>query len=248
MLKPESLYIKKSNKAVLIFHAYTGSPNDVRSLARKIEREGYSIYTPMFSGHGTQDPMNILNQTGDDWLSDAHEAMNFLVSEGHDDIAVFGLSMGGVYAMKLIESYPDIFVGGGSFSSPLVPDEMINIYPSFLKYCEYLYSQSGLAGIELANKIENIKEPLKKQMKEINQVTETVELSLPYVEKPIFLAQSGKDELINAQAVYKAASKLTHALVETHWYPNSTHVITISKDKFKFEKDVIHFIHQLPWK
>ena len=52
---PNELYIKKGKRAVLLFHAYTGSPNDVRMLARRLERENYTVLAPMFSGHGTKE-------------------------------------------------------------------------------------------------------------------------------------------------------------------------------------------------
>ena len=75
---PNELYIKKGKRAVLLFHAYTGSPNDVRMLARRLERENYTVLAPMFSGHGTKDPLNILNLTPDIWIEDAMKALKKL--------------------------------------------------------------------------------------------------------------------------------------------------------------------------
>ena len=31
------------------------------------------------------------------------------------------------------------------------------------------------------------------------------------------------------------------------WYPNSTHVITVSKDRKQFEGDVVAFLSQIKW-
>ena len=70
---------------------------------------------------------------------------------------------------------------------------------------------------------------------------------LPKIEKQLFLAQSAKDEMVRAKGVYEAAKDMEKAFVEVHWYPNSTHVITVSHDKIQFEKDVVQFIHKLSW-
>jgi len=246
-LKVEPFYSKVNDKAVLLFHAYTGSSNDVRALARRIERHGFSVYAPMFTGHGTDEPMDILEQSADIWWQDAIRAMEFLKKEGHTQIAVFGLSMGGLFAMKLIESYPDIFIGGGTFSSPLDPKDATNIYPNFLKYCEYRYDKLDISNEEKARKIDTIKQPLDNQLKDISNTVQSVYRGLPSIKQPIFLAQSAKDEMVDAKGIYRAASDLEQSFVEVHWYPNSTHVITVSHDKIQFEQDVVRFVEKLPW-
>ncbi|MGX4686380.1 alpha/beta hydrolase [Vagococcus sp. JNUCC 83] len=246
-MKVEPFYSKVSNKAVLLLHAYTGSSNDVRALARRLEREGFSVYCPMFSGHGTMEPMDILDQTADTWWQDAKRAVEFLKEEGHEKIAVFGLSMGGLFAMKLIETFPEMFVGGGTFSSPLDPADTTNIYPNFLKYCEYRYDKLNVSLEEKTDKIDSIKAPLERQLKDINLTVHSVYEGLPKIEKQLFLAQSAKDEMVRAKGVYEAAKDMEKAFVEVHWYPNSTHVITVSHDKIQFEKDVVQFIHKLSW-
>ena len=40
-------------------HAYSGSPNDVRMLARFLEKADYTVYAPLFKGHGTMEPYDI---------------------------------------------------------------------------------------------------------------------------------------------------------------------------------------------
>ena len=40
---PESLFLPHGKRAVLLLHAYSGSPNDVRMLARFLEKLDYTI-------------------------------------------------------------------------------------------------------------------------------------------------------------------------------------------------------------
>lgn len=244
---PEQLYFKVGQRAILLLHAYTGSPNDVRMLARRLERAGYTVYAPMFSGHGTENPMDILKETADKWWRDAQDAVQFLQEEGFDEIAVFGLSMGGMYAMRLLGEYPEWFVGGGAFSSPLVPDQAHNIYPNFLKYCEFMFKKMPLTDYERVTKLESVKAPLSTQLAGINQSTKRVHESLPSIKLPVFLAQSGLDEMVQADLVYDAGKALAQSKHQINWYPKSTHVITVSKERQLFEQDVLGFVEHLSW-
>ncbi len=244
---PNELYIKKGKRAVLLFHAYTGSPNDVRMLARRLERENYTVLAPMFSGHGTKDPLNILNLTPDIWIEDAMKALKKLQADGYKEIAIFGLSMGGVVATTLLGKYPEIFVGGGAFCSPLSPGTTTNIYPNFLKYSEFMYKKITTSKEELEEKINMVKMPLKKQLDDILQVSNAAYSNLVNVDKPVFLAQAGQDEMIEASGVYAIGKQLSQTDHEIHWYPNSTHVITVGKERHLFEADVTAFLSHIPW-
>lgn len=59
---PKPLYAKHGKRAVLLLHAYSGSPNDVRMLARFLEKADYTVYAPLFKGHGTMEPYDILQE------------------------------------------------------------------------------------------------------------------------------------------------------------------------------------------
>ena len=47
---PEPFFFEAGPRAVLLLHAYTGSANDVRLLRRFLERNGYTVYAPNFTG------------------------------------------------------------------------------------------------------------------------------------------------------------------------------------------------------
>ena len=74
-------YAKHSKRAVLLLHAYSGSPNDVRMLARYLEKSEYTVYAPLFTGHGTLAPQDILAQKTETWWEDTKQAIHFLKAE-----------------------------------------------------------------------------------------------------------------------------------------------------------------------
>jgi carboxylesterase len=244
---PTEIYLQNGPKAVLLLHAYTGSPNDVRMLARRLERENYTVLAPLFSGHGTEDPMNILHMSPTIWLQDAKNALKKLQDDGYKEIAIFGLSMGGVIATTLLGENPERFVGGGSFSSPLVPESTNQIYPNFLKYCEFMYKKITNSQEELDEKLNKVKEPLKIQLQQIFSLSSIAYNNAPNINKPLFIAQSGQDEMFDGSSVYALGKQLSQTYHEIHWYKNSTHVITISKDRKLFEGDVVAFLSHIEW-
>lgn len=241
------LYLKKGPKAVVLLHAYTGSPNDVRMLARKLEKENYTVIAPLFSGHGTMDPRDILTCSPLEWWEDAKQAVQVLIEDGFQEIAVFGLSLGGIFATKLMENYPEIVVGGGSFSSPIVPNQTLQIFPNFLKYCEIIFKKKGLTEQEIQTEIAQLSLPLEKQLEAIGQVTTEVYDKMTMIRVPVFLGQSAKDEMVDATKVYEMGQRLAETDHEIHWYSKSTHVLTISKDRHQFEQDIIYFLSKLAW-
>ncbi|MGE9641735.1 alpha/beta hydrolase, partial [Escherichia coli] len=85
--------------------------------ARFLEKADYTVYAPLFKGHGTMEPYDILQEKAESWWADTKKAIHFLQSEQFSDIAVLGLSMGGIFAVRALEE--ESVIGGGFFCSPL---------------------------------------------------------------------------------------------------------------------------------
>lgn len=51
-----------------------------------LEQKEYTVYTPMFSGHGTTNPEDILNQGIQQWRADAKAAIEFLKEKGYQKL------------------------------------------------------------------------------------------------------------------------------------------------------------------
>ncbi len=62
---PKTLYGKHGKRAVLLLHAYSGSPNDVRMLCRFLEKSEYTVYAPLFEGHGTLALKIFISKSGE---------------------------------------------------------------------------------------------------------------------------------------------------------------------------------------
>ena len=96
---------------VLLLHGFTGTPANMHSIWRCLEADeqecrlntaienenGYTIYAPLLSGHGTN-LRNMRKSCAREWIDDALKAYDRLTAAGCEKIYVAGLSMGGLLA------------------------------------------------------------------------------------------------------------------------------------------------------
>lgn len=235
---PESLFLPRGEKAVLLLHAYSGSPNDVRMLGRYLEKLDYTVYAPLFTGHGTTEPLDILRVEPEQWLEDSRRAITFLRRKGYQEISVFGLSLGGVFAMRLLEELD--LKGGGCFCSPIAPGET-NVTESFLAYVQQVRQTAGEKTADLSR----YRPLVEVQVGKISELSQKIYHDLSKIDKPIFLAQAGQDEMIDSRGVFLTAEGLQQVLFTLKWYPDSSHVITVGKDHQQLEEDVAAFLKSL---
>jgi carboxylesterase len=53
--------------------------------------------------------------------------------------------------------------------------------------------------------------------------------------------------MFDGSSVYEIGNQLKGTYHQIIWYPNSTHVITVSKDRKQFEGDVVAFLSHIKW-
>ncbi|HBE2204988.1 MAG: alpha/beta fold hydrolase [Enterococcus faecalis] len=243
---PKPLFSEKGKRAVLLLHAYSGSSNDVRMLSRRLEKENYTVYSPNFSGHGTLVPEDILDQTTEQWWQDTQEAVAFLRERGYQEIAIFGLSMGGIFSMHALTEQLTGLIGGGFFCSPIYPVEN-KVPENFVLYAENVMKIAEVPAEEQQSRLQSIEQRVKQQLGAIETIASQTADKLNKIHAPLFLAQAGKDEMIEPMGVYQTAQALTQARVTLQCYPNSGHVITVSGEHKQLEQDVVQFLATLPW-
>jgi carboxylesterase len=245
--QPKPVFAPHGERAVILFHAYSGSPNDVRMLCRFLEQKDYTVYTPMFTGHGTTNPEDILNQQTQQWETDAKEAINFLKQKGYQKIAVLGLSMGGIFAMNCLTQEDSALIGGGLFCSPLF--ETKNEVPqNFELYAEMILQYSEYSPEEQQEILARVPQQVREQLQAIEAIGQKTAASLDKIDVPVFLAQAGADQMIDPETVFRTASGLSHVPYTLQWYPLSGHVVTIGPERKKLEQDVWAFLEGLAWK
>lgn len=235
-------YEKKGPKAVILFHAYTGTPNDVNSVARALERENYTVLSPTLDGHGLEDPNELLEYGIEDWIKNGEEAYQTLREDGYTDISVFGLSLGGVVATDImlkhdVKSY-------GVFSSPVITNEDSNVPQNFWLWYKFKMKKLGMDQKEIEKNKQEVMKKVEKRLKEINDYVGTMSAKYEEIETPVFIGQGGQDEMVNPNHAYTFKDRLVNAEVDFHWYEEAPHVITVGRIGKELQEDLLEFLEK----
>ena len=125
--------------AVLLLHGFTGNSADVRMLGRFLEKKGYTCHAPIYKGHGVP-PEELVHTDPEDWWQDVTEAYQLLKDKGFEKIAVVGLSLGGVFSLKLGYTVP--VLGVVPMCAPMYIKSEETMYQGILAYAANIKSVS----------------------------------------------------------------------------------------------------------
>lgn len=243
MAKDVWLEGNRQDVGIVLFHAYTGSPADMNLLARRLNQFGYYVLCPVFQGHGVLDMEALFEANPMIWWQQTKDAI-IAMQEKVDKVIVFGLSMGGLFATRALLEESLNVIAGGIFNSPIVTVNPINLDKPFMQYAKYVYQKNGKLA-QFKEEEMTILSRHHEQLAEIVAFTKSYHEQLPRLTKPYYIAQSGKDELIEAEDVYELQSFLEQARLDFHWFEDNTHVITVNPQRADFEASVERFVEQV---
>jgi carboxylesterase len=98
----EPFFHKGGDTGCLLMHGFGGTPATMRPVSDILADEGFTVYAPLLSGHGTT-LGDMDSFSWEDWLNDARNAYDRLKAEGVKNIILMGFSMGGVLMSLLAE-------------------------------------------------------------------------------------------------------------------------------------------------
>ncbi|WP_413476090.1 alpha/beta hydrolase [Latilactobacillus fuchuensis] len=242
---PEPYYFEQGSIGIVLLHAYTGSANDVRMLGRSLEKQNWSVLAPNFAGHATFEPLDILNGGNVTlWWQTTVTAIQQLSKAHKKPIFVFGLSLGGLFALRALELLPEV-VGGGVFSTPLLEGVPASLTPLFQQYAQKVYQATAVSEALQMAKLAQIRQQLPQQLAQIQQFGQLVQTDLNQIgPKPVFIGQGGHDQVIDPNQAKQLQQRLTDlgSPVDYHWYAEAGHVITVDTAHHQLEADVTAFI------
>ncbi|QLK85558.1 carboxylesterase [Staphylococcus sp. 17KM0847] len=239
---PKPFLFEGGKRAVLLLHGFTGNSSDVRQLGRYLQKKGYTSHAPHYEGHAAP-PEEILESSPHVWYKDALDGYDYLVEQGYDEIAVAGLSLGGVFALKL--SLNRDVKGVVTMCTPAYIKTEGAMFEGFLAYARNFKRYEGKDDETIEQEMSHFHPT--ETLKELQATLEGVRESIDEVMDPLLVIQSEHDEMINpdsANVIYDGAiSEQKHL----SWYHNSGHVITIDKEKEQVFEEVYQFLEGLDW-
>jgi carboxylesterase len=237
---------QRGKRAVLLLHGFTGNSADVRMLGRFLEKQGYTCHAPVYRGHGVE-PEELLNYRADDWWQDALQAYNELKEMGHEEIAVVGLSLGGVFSLKLGYSMP--VKGIVPMCAPMHLKSEDALYKGVLAFARDYKKKEGKASEQIDEEMFAFDSPeLKQVLTKNDQLVSEVRENIDMIYAPIFVVQARHDQMINIESADIIYNTVESTEKTIKWYEESHHVITMDKEKDLLHEDILQFLNSLDWK
>ncbi|MBM7573275.1 alpha/beta hydrolase [Aquibacillus albus] len=245
-VSPEPFTFEGGDRAVLLLHGFTGNTADVRMLGRFLESNGYTVHAPLYKGHGSTAPENLIQSTNQDWWESVMEGYNLIKNKGYKKIAVAGLSLGGLFSLKLAANYP--VVGILPMCAPLGFAHKTTLRNMILSYALEQKMGEGKSDDIIEKEMEVLKSHQSiNAINGLNELIKEVKESLPSIQTPTFVIQGRQDQIIDMNSPTMILNQIYSKLKKLKWYEKSGHLITIGDERNKLEEDVLECLDTLSW-
>lgn len=242
--QPKPFFFENGKRAVLLLHGFTGTSADVRMLGRFLEKKGYTSLAPHYKGHGVP-PEELIGTGPDEWWEDVISGYNQLKEAGYEEIAVAGLSLGGVFSLKLGVKMQ--VKGIVTMCSPMVMKTPDKLYAGVLKYASDYKRYEGKTAAEIEEEVEALRGKTMPSLADLKPLVDEVKEQLPAIDAPLLVIQSRNDDVIDpnsANIIYENASSEEKQI---EWYEKSSHVITLGPEKEQLHEQIYQFLESLDW-
>ncbi|MFC3041349.1 alpha/beta hydrolase [Virgibacillus xinjiangensis] len=245
VVQPKPFTFEAGPRAVLLLHGFTGHTADVRMLGRYLEKKGYTSHAPIYRGHGLP-PEDLVETNAEQWWEDVKNAYKHLQELGYEEIAVAGLSLGGVLGLKL--AYSEKVKAVIPMCSPMFFDNSTQLTKGFELFSKEYKQLEGkdkeTVDQEIERLIDRSGEVFSHLENSINEVREEIDT----IYAPAFVVQARKDEMINTESANYIYDQIESDKKDLKWYEESGHVITMGKEKEQLHEDIYEFLESLEWK
>ncbi|MUV39128.1 Carboxylesterase [Lentibacillus sp. JNUCC-1] len=244
VVQPQPFTFEAGPRAVLLLHGFTGNSADVRMLGRYLEKKGYTSHAPIYRGHG-KPPEELLKASPDQWWADVKAGYDHLKEFGYKEIAVAGLSLGGVLSLKL--AYSAQVKGVIPMCTPMFFDNETQLTSGFKKFATEYKQMEGKSATDITEEVNKLMDGSHDLFKQLSHLIDEVRQGVDAIYTPTLVVQASQDEMINTESASFIYDQVETDQKDIKWYEASGHVITLDKEKEQLHEDIYRFLEGLDW-
>jgi carboxylesterase len=240
---------------VLLIHGLTGTPNEMRLLAKGLHRVGFTVLAVQLAGHcGTQD--DLVATRWQDWQASVQRGANQLEQVTGRPVVACGLSMGAVLALALAEDRPQQVAGVIALSTTFHYDGWSIPFYTRLSFLLPLFRTLGIGrhsvfmeqppyGIKDAALRERVVAQMHSgdsaaaglpgnpwwSVIEMRALAAYVRKHLGRVRSPCLVIHARHDDIASTENAQTIVRGVRHAPVELVLLEDSYHMITIDRER-----------------
>jgi len=265
-LGPTGYYEEHGEDAVLLIHGLTGTPAEMRPIAKRLAKQGFSIMCPALAGH-CRDAGDLRKSKWQDWYNSMADAFDALKAK-HRRVFVAGLSIGALLAIKIAAEKGEAVAGLGLMSSTFFYDgwNMPRLKRKFLlpvvlhsplRYFLH-WNETPPYGIKCERTRAMVHAVLENRdaqatekvgifrtsgvtIHESNRFIKVAKAALPHVKSPALIVHSTEDDTASLKNAHFVAKKLGTRQIETYFVDDTYHVVTLDKRRDDIAKRMAEF-------
>lgn len=243
IVPPKPFFYKGGEKAVLLLHSFTSNTIDVKKLGKYLQENNYSCYAPLYRGHGLT-AEELIRYGPSEWWQDVLNGYRLLQDEGFEKIAVIGLSLGGVFALKVGQ---ELEVNGVVTMSAPIHREVSVLQKRVFHYAKRYKLLEGKHEEQINVEMKLLQNMSIDSLVEFQLLINVTMDKLALINSPINILYGELDE-----PLYKESAEVIFQSVTTNQktmkgYPNSKHLMTLGTDLKNVNKDILTFLNDLTW-
>lgn len=242
--QPEPFTFEGGSRAVLLLHGFTGHSADVRMLGRFLQKKGYTCHAPIYRGHGAP-PEELIKSNPDQWWEDVQNGIKHLKKLGHEEIAVAGLSLGGVLGLKLAYSEPIKAII--PMCAPMFFDNEAQLTKGFQSFAKEYKQLEGKDASIIEQEIKELLDNSEEMFHRLGELIKEVNSNIDTIYTPTFVVQASQDQMINTDSATYIYDNVETNQKEIKWYEESGHGITFGKQKDELNEDIYKYLESLSW-
>ncbi len=249
------------NHSVLLIHGLTGSPFEMKYLARKLNKAGFTVKGPCLDGHCTT--LKDLSKTNwQDWYGSVRDSFT-VMKKSFDSVSAAGLCMGALLSLHLSHEFGSEVAAVSLISTTLFYDGWSLPWYKFLLPIayyfpfRYFYSYAetepyGIKNRALRDRIVNLMNDdsiaytrtpaasIHELFKLINQVKK----ELPAIITPALILHSREDDLTSLKNPDYVEEKIGSEVVRKIILDDSYHMMTIDNQKDRVAEETANFFRE----
>lgn len=208
----------KKNVGVVLLHGWSSIPSQVKPVALRLNKYGYSVRVPRLAGHGTK-PEDLENAKEADWINDLLGAVaEFERDPKITKIIVGGVSLGGNIAMlanNKMKADGYIFMG-----TPVLLKNHFGVWlglkllPLFKKYVKKDYPRGVARDFVSSTSYQYY--PISSAAEAVKVIRHSLK-KLRKIKKPVLILQTSRDYLVSKSSPWILFNSISSPEKKMQW-------------------------------
>ena len=258
-----------SDDAVLLIHGLTGTPAEMKPIAKRLEKQGFSVMCPALAGH-CGSIASLKKSRWQDWYNGIVMAFEALKAK-HQRVYVAGLSMGALMALLLAKEKGEQVSGLCLLSTTFFYDGwniphirrkllLPIVLNTPLKHFIY-WNEKSPYGIKCERTRAMVHSALEKRdaqatekvgifrtsaltILESNRLINAAKKVLHQVQSPTLIVHSTEDDTASLNNAHYVAQRIASQDVEKFFVDDTYHVLTLDKRRADVANRMVGFFKQ----